>query len=175
MCQFDAGAIKTGPYQANFDQVGLFELHPVIFNNSCWSWMTVSTSFLVGGARAYIGTLREIGNDDAVRFAELFYDHVFDCNLIDAFHFANVDFFNTKDDPIYVIWGLHFSTFRNIRPVHTNKTNMLKKLGSSLGIWTRKLENGDGSADGLRAKVEETRLLIGDVIGTDGGHAPRRS
>ena len=162
-------------YQANFDQVGLSTVHPVIFNNSCWSWMTVSTSFLVGGARAYIGTLREIGNQEAVSFAEIFYQAVFDDNIIDAFHVANIDFLNGNDDPIYVFWGLHFSSLRNIRPVQTNKTNVLKKLGASLGTWARKLENDEGSLELLRGRVGDTRWMIADVVGTEEGHFPRRN
>lgn len=160
-------------YHANFDQVGLFGVHPVIFNNSCWSWMTVSTSFLIGGSRGYIGTLREIVNRDAVRFAEIFYQTVFDNNIIDAFHGANTDFLNGNDDPIYIFWGLHFSTIRNIRPVQTNKKNVLKKLGASLATWAQKFEDGEGSLDLLRGKVEDTRWMITDVVGTEEGHSPR--
>lgn len=161
-------------YQANFDQVGLPEIHPVIFNNSCWSWMTVSTSFLAGGARAYVGTVRKIGNEDAVRFAEVFYEAVFGNNLIDAFDAANTDFLDHNDDPIYVIWGLHFSSLRNIRPVETNKSTVLRKLGASLGTWARKLENGEGTLELLKGRVSDTRWMIADVV-KDGSHFPRRN
>lgn len=151
-------------YTGNFDQVGISPIHPFIFNNSCWSWKTISTNFLLGGSRGYIGTLREVENDEAVLFAKVFYNNTVDDNIINAYHLATVDFLKAKSDPIYIYWGLHFSTLSNVRPVENNKTNILKKLFENLHIWKRKLGRGEGSGELLQARVSDTIWMIKDIL-----------
>lgn len=150
-------------YHANFDQMGGHMIHPFIFNNSCWSWMKVSTNFLYNGARAYIGTLRTIPNSSAVQFAELFYEKAFDSNIIDAFHFATS---HLKDQgyPNYVFWGLHFSCINNSRTVNTNRTEVLRQLGTSLAEWKNKYIKKEGSEEILLSHVNEVKALCNEII-----------
>lgn len=160
-------------YMANFDQFVAPNGHPFIFNNTCWSWANVSVSFLVGGCRGYIGTLREIENNKAVRFAKIFYNHLFSTNIITAFHAATQDFLKENPEPIYVYWGLHFSTVKNNRPVEFNKAEILNQLGHSLAVLMRKLENNEGNVKLLEGKISDSIWLVGDVKGTTLGHFPK--
>jgi tetratricopeptide (TPR) repeat protein len=43
---------------------------PVIFNNSCLSWVSVGRAFLRAGARGYVGTLWSVASAEAARLAQ---------------------------------------------------------------------------------------------------------
>lgn len=84
--------------------------HPVIFNNSCWSWGAISSFFLVAGARGYIGTLWPIRNGDAVKASEKFYEMINDYSLMTCLHHAHKEIAGTPSANIYHYWGLHFTS-----------------------------------------------------------------
>lgn len=46
---------------------------PLVFNNSCSSSHELAPMFVDAGARAYVGTLWDVGNDTATRAAKTFY------------------------------------------------------------------------------------------------------
>jgi hypothetical protein len=161
-------------YLANFDQIGAYNSHPFIFNNSCWSWFTISTSFLVAGARGYIGTVRDIDNDVAVRFSKVFYDAVFSGSIVEAMHVATIDLLTHTPESLYVFWGLHCTTLKNTNPVNINKTRVLEALGASKGTWMRKRDKSRG--DGLKRIVgiiKDVDWLVKDVVGTTTENSPR--
>lgn len=171
----NANAIKCIDfnYLANFDQVANSNHPPLIFNNTCWSWMNVSTSFLTGGARGYIGTIAEVSNSKALRFAETFYDKVFGSNIIEAFHTASTAVIQDGTLPIYIYWGLHFSTINNTETVRTNRKFVFEDLNKKLAMWRYKRFHNEGSKDLLDGRVNNTFWLINDVFkGEIEGHKP---
>ncbi|WP_179415958.1 hypothetical protein HDF19_06660 [Mucilaginibacter sp. E4BP6] len=160
-------------YLANFSQIASDDHPPLIFNNTCWSWMSVSTSFLTDGARAYIGTFFSVPNSKAVVFAETFYDQVFDANIIDGFHTANTEAQQDGTTPFYMFWGLHFSTLNNTNTVRANREFVLKGLSRSHQIWRRKRDAGEGAKDLLEGRVSDTLWMLNDVFkGSIEGHTP---
>ena len=172
----NANAIKCIDfnYLANFDQMASDNHPPLIFNNTCWSWMNVSTSFLTGGARGYIGTITEVPNDKALRLAETFYDQVFDSNIIDAFHIASNEEIQDGTLPLYIYWGLHFSTLNNTDTIRTNRKFVFDDLKKRLANWRYKRDQGEGSKGLLDGRVNNTFWLIMDVLwGTIEGHTPK--
>lgn len=171
----NANAIKCVDfnYLANFDQIASDNHPPLIFNNTCWSWMNVSTSFLTGGARGYIGTIAEVSNSKALRFAETFYDKVFGSNIIEAFHTASTAVIQDGTLPIYIYWGLHFSTINNTETVQTNRKFVFEDLNKKLAMWRYKRFHNEGSKDLLDGRVNNTFWLINDVFkGEIEGHKP---
>jgi len=160
-------------YPATFDHLAAPQTHAFIFNNTCWSWSGVSDNFLLGGCKGYVGTLRKVQNRDAVRFAIIFYEKVFESNILTAFHEASKDFLKKNDLQVYIYWGLHFSTLKNTNPVHQNKVAVLESLGESAAAWQNKLEHLEGSLPLLKGKVKDVRWLTYDVVGTTLGHEPR--
>ena len=171
----NANAIKCIDfnYMANFDQIASDPHPPLIFNNTCWSWANVSTSFLVGGSRGYIGTLASVPNNKAVRLAETFYDRAFDSNIIDAFHDASTEAHQDGSMPLYVFWGLHFSTINNVDTVRTNRELVLRELSKSLATWRHKRDAGEGAKGLLEGRVTDTLWTLTDVFkGSMEGHTP---
>ncbi|MDQ1150489.1 hypothetical protein [Sphingobacterium zeae] len=160
-------------YLANFNQFSSPLIYPFIFNNTCWSWSKVSTSFLVCGCRAYIGTLKEVKNTFAVKFAQIFYDNVFSTNIINAFHLANQAYLAYNDYSVYIFWGLHLSTLKNRQPVNTNKTAVLKHISGNFNYLKRKLEEVRFYKD--KSDLKDISWLLMDVLKSDTNHIPRSS
>lgn len=171
----DANAIHCDSfnYLANFEQLGNVKCPPIIFNNTCFSWMNVSTSFLVAGSRGYIGTLTAVVNDRAVRFAEVFYDNVFEVNVIDAVHAARLNVASDVGETTHIFWGLHFSTLNNHETVKTNQRKTVKYLAETLAQWQIKLRDTEGAPELLKRKMTDTNWLFKSVILSDEtGHVP---
>lgn len=169
----NTNAIKCDSFQynANFDQFSGSDNHPVIFNNTCWSWMVISNHFLAAGARGYVGTLREIGNQDAVTFAKNFYGRLFEGSILQAFQHASEFFLKDHAEPLYIYWGLHFSTIDNRNGVSENRHRTLERLKKALTIWVDKFRRRAGSEELLRAKILDTRWVIKNIEADQGnGH-----
>lgn len=74
-----------GFHQGAFDHLAAIT-SPIIFNNSCSSSHELAVSFIGAGARVYIGTLWNVGNQTAVDAATAFYAKLLaDGNVLDAF------------------------------------------------------------------------------------------
>lgn len=171
----NANAIRCSDfnYLANFNQMASDGQSPLIFNNTCWSWMNVSKSFLASGARGYIGTLTSVPNDKAVHFAETFYEGLFGSNIIDTFHTATIELLQYGTLPLYVYWGLHFSTFDNTETISSNRNFVLDNLRKSLAIWRHKRDAGEGAKDILIGRVTDTLWILKDIAeGAIEGHRP---
>jgi len=68
---FEALAMSDGNYFPIPQMVGGSH-YPVVFNNACLSWRSLSTNFGCGGASVYVGTATDVLNPVAVRVAESF-------------------------------------------------------------------------------------------------------
>jgi|GEM_PF-1320054 len=163
-------------YLGIFDQIASTECHPLIFNNSCWSWMGISSNFLVAGARGYLGTIRDVKNDLAVKFSELFYDTSFHSGtIVQAMRHAINELVPDGEENLYIYWGLHFTTVKNLHPVHINKRLVLQKLGKSKATWHRKLRDQTGGDPKLiRSIMKDIDWLLRDVFGTGHMNQPTR-
>ncbi|MBU2938485.1 hypothetical protein KO494_02935 [Lacinutrix sp. C3R15] len=127
-------------YQAMFHHLAASR-SPLIFNNTCWSWSDIADSFIAVGARGYIGTLWNINNSVAVKSAEVFYENLFNTTILDAFSKLTQETISCNDEDIYIFWGLHFSTFKQVTDVQISKNTVVLKLIESLNVWKEKLEN----------------------------------
>lgn len=81
---------------------------PFIFNNTCDSWFDMSYKMISAGARAYVGTLFNIGDQTAENSAIQFYKNLEE-PLIEKVFNINKGIKNNKYKNIYIFWGLHFS------------------------------------------------------------------
>lgn len=106
-------------YQAFFNMVASGSQTPIIFNNTCSSWSEIFHSFINSGSRLYIGTLYI----NAKNTAEEFYDNVENTFIIDCLNKTQKNLIGTKDENIYIVWGLHFATFKKKIP-NPNLKNM---------------------------------------------------
>jgi hypothetical protein len=100
---------SDGCHQAMFRTLAAYG-HPIVFNNTCWSWSGIAQGFLGSGAVGYIGTLWAVPLDLAKHAAERFYATATGTSIVIALHGVNRAIATTVDANIYVFWGLHFST-----------------------------------------------------------------
>ena len=111
---------------------------PLIFNNTCSSSHELAPIFVSAGARAYLGTLWDVGNTTAVQAAKVFYGKAMkNQNLLAAFHEMTKLPTRSKDDDVYILWGLHFSTLR--RPTQRSDDAIFGALLQSFLMWLHKV------------------------------------
>jgi hypothetical protein len=112
---------------------------PFIFNNTCSSWYEIATLFLAAGARAYVGTLWNIGNVTAGQAAKVFYKELFGGgNLLDACVAMNASIANQQYRDIYMFWGLHFSSIKPSGSQMGAKQRTFNALYKSFLSWLHK-------------------------------------
>jgi hypothetical protein len=111
---------------------------PLVFNNTCSSSHELAPIFVSAGARAYIGTLWEVGNDTATRAAKAFYTKALkDGNILSAFYDMVKQRTRTKDTDVYILWGLHFSSVQ--RPQQKSDEGIFGALLHSFLMWMDKV------------------------------------
>jgi hypothetical protein len=111
---------------------------PLVFNNTCSSSHELAPILVSAGARAYLGTLWEVGNTTAVQAAKTFYSKAMkDQNLLAAFHEMVKLPTRSKDANVYILWGLHFSTLR--KPAQRSDDAILGALLQSFLMWLHKV------------------------------------
>lgn len=111
---------------------------PLIFNNTCSSSHELAPILVSAGARAYLGTLWDVGNTTAVQAAKVFYRKAMNGqNLLAAFHEMTKLSTRSKDDDVYILWGLHFSTLR--RPTQRSDNAIFGALLHSFLMWLHKV------------------------------------
>lgn len=132
----DSCAIKCSDsiYQAMFTVMSISHC-PIIFNNTCWSWSDFADSFLSVGVRCYIGTLWDINNNVAKQTAELFYNNLLGENIPIALQSALVHTLGKRDENIYILWGLPFSTLQPASSINESKKSVTIEILDSLGHW----------------------------------------
>lgn len=142
-------------YQAMFDTLASNVTNPLVFNNTCWSWLNISENFLALGCRSYIGTYWNIDNDNAKKAAEKFYETVLEKTILEAYGEAIEELKGTKDENVYGLWGLHFSTLSISDDIEQNKFKIANQLLYSLNYWKRKRGTSNNP---------ETEVIVGRKI-----------
>jgi hypothetical protein len=113
---------------------------PLVFNNSCSSSHDLAPMFVDAGARAYVGTLWDVGNDTATRAAKTFYTKALkDGNLLSAFYEMVKQTTRKKDVNVYILWGLHFSSLQ--KPEARSDEGIFGALMHSFIMWMQKISN----------------------------------
>jgi hypothetical protein len=135
----DSSAIKCHDftYFAVFNNISGHHASPFIFNNTCWSCTDISHSFISTGARGYLGTLWDVNNKIARNVAESFYQHAFDMTVLEALQIALKETHKTKDENIYVFWGLHFTRLKTGSSIRESRLTVTKKLSANVNAWKR--------------------------------------
>ncbi len=128
---------------------------PFIFNNTCWSWNEVAKFFLACGARGYIGTLWNIGNEAAVRGAQVFYENVFAVTVTEALDRALKAIAGTRSKDIYVYWGLHFTTLPSATNDAESRSEVFGELLQAVGGWRRQIQ----TAPSAEVRTNGVRVL----------------
>lgn len=112
---------------------------PVVFNNSCFSWGLISSNFLAGGARAYVGTLWAISNAIAPSCAIEFYKNTIEkgMDIPTAVWEMNNSISIDSQKDIFFTWALPFSKLYpgNAR---VDMPNFIKETIFNLGQWIEK-------------------------------------
>lgn len=111
---------------------------PIIFNNTCWSWYNLPDVFINHGVRGYIGTLWNINNDIAKSVAESFYASIDKKPILGSLYDSLCFTKDTKDENVYIVWGLHFSTLKVNKDSKDTKARILEFLMKSHSIWSEK-------------------------------------
>jgi hypothetical protein len=115
---------------------------PLVFNNTCSSSHELAPIFVNAGARAYIGTLWEVGNDTATRAAKVFYTKALEGgNILSAFHEMLQQPTRKKDSNVYILWGLHFSSLQ--KPEQQSDDGIFGALMHSFLMWMQKISTSD--------------------------------
>lgn len=155
----DSYAIKChgpgGNYQALLQTVAA-QGTPLVFNNSCWSAFGIAESFLVAGARGYIGTLWGVDNAAAVEVAESFYDQLFHMTVLDTIHAAGKQALGSPSAHIYQYWGLPFVRIRPGLDAGINRYRVFLQHYRGAVEWKQKADDSDRPAS--KAIMEELSL-----------------
>lgn len=125
-------------YQAMFNLLA-GNHSPFIFNNTCWSYSDISHKFIEVGAKAYIGTIWGVNNSIAKKTAESFYDELFNNTILDSLQRSLIHSKGTKDENIYFMWGLHFTSIKEGLSIEESKKDVALALMKSTDIWMDKL------------------------------------
>ena len=135
---------------------------PFIFNNTCWSAYDIKNHFIGVRARAYIGTLWKIDNTVAFKTAESFYNSLFDQSLLDALQVSSIHTHQTKDQNIYVFYGLHFTKFKQGISIEDSKRDVANRLLQSLETWKGNLSRSkdDSIKENIRDLINWNATLI---------------
>lgn len=130
---------SDGSHQAMFRSLAAYG-QPIVFNNTCSSWLGVSHFFLASGAIAYIGTLWDVPLGLATNAAKTFYEHAKEGSLMNAVHAVNLSIEGTKHANIYALWGLPFSTFTIGNDEQDSLSRVASKMARHIEMLARHLE-----------------------------------
>jgi hypothetical protein len=154
----------TSIHQGNFDRLSGFG-NPVVFNNTCASSHQLAVNLLYAGARCYIGTLWEVGNETAKQAAIFFYKSILlQRNLLVGFHQMLEVSNANKYRNVYVFWGFHFSTLA--KPPKLDDIAVLRALmftwqtGLKKALVTKDLEVKRNFLPVLRFLAEQIRFEL---------------
>lgn len=131
---------KHSFYQAMIQTIAGHHENPLIFNNTCWSWLNISDFFLSEGVSGYIGTLWAVNNEVAKNVAETFYANIFNGTVLDAMQIALGQAKDTEDENNYAFWGVHFSQIKRGDYIAASKLKIFLKLKSSYSFWINRLK-----------------------------------
>lgn len=153
-----------GIHQGMFRQIAAYRGTPLVFNNACWSWSDIADSFVSGGARAYVGTLWSIETDTAVIGAQVFYQSAFAGNpIVAALNQAREAIRTTRDNGIYMVWGLPFSTLPMPSNSDASDSRMLHNLMQLLDMYIRQVLETKAQ-DARRNALAAARQIYVDIV-----------
>jgi hypothetical protein len=119
-----------------FDHLAAFS-SPIVFNNSCSSSHELTGGVIGAGARVFIGTLWNVGNQTAVNAASAFYAKLLaDGNVLDAFGEMVRSITKEQYRHLYIMWGLHFSSL--LRPAEKSDDRIIRGLLAGYFLWVKK-------------------------------------
>ena len=98
-------------HQGVFDHLAAFA-HPIIFNIRVFLSHELVAGFLAAGAKCSSPTLWSVGDKTAMNAALTFHDSAMaDRNILTAFSAMLQSIKNDLYRHIYILWGLHFTSF----------------------------------------------------------------
>ena len=148
-------------HQGSFHSLAGFG-HPVVFNNSCSSSHELAATFIDAGARSYIGTLWGVENETAMRAGTVFYEEaVKQGGVLAAFVAMNKSVSAKKYQNVYILWGLHFSSFR--KPLKKDDSKILRALVSSFLMWKKKIET-TADREVKRNSIPIAKFILEEIV-----------
>lgn len=154
-------------HQCNFHYLG-GQTSPMIFNNSCHSWLYIAEYFIGIGARAYIGTLWGIGTETAKYFATNFYRMTLIKGkyIIDVVHLLNKRIKNPKYRDIYIFWGLHFNKINKtkitLNIIRQRLSNYIIGFMQMLMVKTK--TGGKNNREDVKTNSEDDFLFLEKIL-----------
>jgi hypothetical protein len=150
-----------------FSHLGMFSHlaaghSPLIFNNTCWSSYDIKNHFISVRTRAYVGTLWNIDNTIAYKTAESFYNSIFDNTILKALQESFIHSKETKDQNIYVFYGLHFTKVEKGSSIEKSKKNIAIRLLESLDTWQGNFDRTNDSSikENIQDLINWNRKII---------------
>ncbi len=113
------------------------ERTPIIINNACASWHWLALNFIVGGARAYVGTLFPITTSEAQEVITRLLDKYTDKPFAEALWSAQRKVYSDNLRRPYVATGVYPQRLRIRR--HDVIGRMVSRLSGALSGWRRTL------------------------------------
>tara|TARA_R110000851_G_scaffold325155_1_gene492946 strand:+ start:1118 stop:1621 length:504 start_codon:yes stop_codon:yes gene_type:complete len=84
-----------------------------------------------------------VDNSVALKTAEAFYNTLFDKTILEALQDAMVHSENTKDQNIYIMYGLHFTKLKKGSSIENSKNEVTIGLLRSLETWKGNLSRSN--------------------------------
>jgi len=138
-------------HQGDFDSLAGFG-HPVVFNNSCSSSHELVANFIHAGARCYIATLWSVGNETAQKAAKAFYEELSrQQNVLMAFFNMLKSVSNARYQNVYILWGLHVSSYR--KPTHRSNLKIQGALSNSYFLCAEPSTTSDPNVNEHRSNA----------------------
>lgn len=152
---------NDGQHQGNLHYVA-GQNNPFIFNNTCSSGFDMATSFINAGVRAYIGTLWDIKDKNAILGARLFYKYAIKQKktILSSFYKMSKKINNTKDANIYIFWGLHFSKLPRPKNIGDRMERIVDTLQDGLMSTLKFLYNGKGRKGSLELNKDRAKFIM---------------
>ena len=137
---------------------------PIVVNNACVSWHSLAETFTWANARAYVGTLFEVGTTEASEVAVKILGKHWNKPLAVAVWAAQRDVYGSDDRRPYVVTGIFPQRLR--ARVLDYPARILKQLRTSLAGWertltklkpdgTRRIENTENRIKVLRREIAQ--------------------
>jgi hypothetical protein len=87
---------------------------PIVINNACVSWHRLAKTFVFMNARAYLGTLFEVSDAEALDIVKLLFTKYFDRPLSVALWHAQNSVYGSSARRPYILSGPHFQRIRTV-------------------------------------------------------------
>lgn len=126
---------------------------PIILNNACTSWRELSSRFIYGGARAYIGTLVPVSGIEAQELTRGLLGRSFGKPLAHALWSSQRKIYGSDGRAPYVVTGVYPQRLRTKR--QDNRRLLFAKLRKGLTAWTERSQNQADASDATRKDTAE--------------------